>query len=90
MTYLWAGRTEASSGSATAGTGGEATDPAAAFALASSAALALASSAARSTFSGVTNRYPTFRTVPISDSCSGPSFARSRRTWTSTVRVPPK
>jgi hypothetical protein len=38
---------------------------------------------------GVTNRYPTLRTVPMTDSYSGPSLARSRRTWTSTVRVPP-
>src|SRR5512132_500918 len=34
-------------------------------------------------------RYPTPRTVSIRPSCAGPSFARSRRTWTSTVRVPP-
>ena len=38
---------------------------------------------------GVTNRYPTLRTVPMTDSYSGPSLARSRRTCTSTVRVPP-
>ena len=38
---------------------------------------------------GVTNLYPTLRTVPMTDSYSGPSLARSRRTWTSTVRVPP-
>ena len=37
-----------------------------------------------------TKRYPTLRTVPMSASCSGPSLARRRRTWTSTVRVPPK
>ena len=35
------------------------------------------------------NRYPTLRTVPMTDSRS-PSLARSRRTCTSTVRVPPK
>ena len=29
---------------------------------------------------GVTNRYPTLRTVPMTDSYSGPSLARSRRT----------
>ena len=39
---------------------------------------------------GSTKRYPTLRTVPIRVSCSGPSLARRRRTWTSTVRVPPK
>ncbi len=39
---------------------------------------------------GRTALYPTLRTVPISDSYSGPSFARNRRTCTSTVRVPPK
>src|SRR5690606_6084991 len=39
---------------------------------------------------GGSKRYPTLRTVPISCSCSVPSFARSRRTCTSTVRVPPK
>jgi hypothetical protein len=38
---------------------------------------------------GVTKRYPTLRTVPMTDSYSGPSLARSRRTCTSTVRVPP-
>jgi hypothetical protein len=39
---------------------------------------------------GRTALYPTLRTVPINDSYSGPSLARSLRTWTSTVRVPPK
>jgi hypothetical protein len=34
-------------------------------------------------------RYPTPRTVWIRPSCSGPSLARSLRTWTSTVLVPP-
>ena len=34
--------------------------------------------------------HPDLRTVPIIDSRSLPSLARSRRTWTSTVRVPPK
>src|SRR5262249_5499590 len=38
----------------------------------------------------LTNLYPTLRTVPISTSYSAPSLARSRRTCTSTVRVPPK
>ncbi len=37
-----------------------------------------------------TNLYPTLRTVPISASFSEPSLARSRRTCTSTVLVPPK
>ena len=41
-----------------------------------------------STASG-TNRYPTLRTVPMRTSWSCPSLARSRRTWTSIVRVPP-
>src|SRR5690606_37653253 len=45
-------------------------------------------SAGRRSFGG-SNRYPTLRTVPMSCSCSGPSLARRRRTWTSTVRVPP-
>ena len=34
-------------------------------------------------------RYPTERTVWIRLACSSPSLARSRRTWTSTVRAPP-
>src|SRR5262245_34919910 len=34
-------------------------------------------------------RYPTFRIVSTISSCSGPSLARIRRIWTSTVRVPP-
>src|SRR5215469_16014804 len=37
-----------------------------------------------------TNLYPTLRTVPISASFSDPSLARSLRTCTSTVLVPPK
>jgi len=43
-----------------------------------------------SSWRGGTNRYPTLRTVPMRPSCSAPSLARRRRTWTSTVRVPPK
>src|SRR5439155_24011878 len=39
---------------------------------------------------GVSSLYPTLRTVAIIASCSAPSFARRRRTCTSTVRVPPK
>ena len=41
------------------------------------------------TSSGSIALYPTLRTVAISPSYRWPSFARKRRTWTSTVRVPP-